>query len=159
MAESEPPYASIYDALDSLEDYLWEQSFSREPDPHVVRIVVRGGQQYQGKVRQAKADAITLIELPPHGATKRILAEDITYLAVALPAPYRWWTIALTTLGLGDLVVIAARLLRPWLGEDSLILMMVLGGCIALALWQRNDRPGSTLLPWVVTFREGERGA
>src|SRR3954471_24426825 len=100
MSENEPPYRSIYDALDKLEDYLWEQSFSRDPDPHVVRILLRSGEQYQGKVRQADTDAITLIELPPHGATKRVLAEEITYLAVALPAPRRWWTIVLAILGL-----------------------------------------------------------
>ena len=159
MADSGPPYASIYEALDGLEDYLWAQSFSRDPDPHVVRIVLRSGEQYQGKVRHADIDAITLIELAPHGATKRILAEDITYVAVALPAPRRWWTIALGVLALGDVVVMAARLLRPWLGEDAFVVVTVLVGVAALVLWQHYDKPGSSLLPWVVTFSEGKRGA
>ena len=106
-------------------------------------------------MRQADTSSITLVELPPHGATRRILAEEITYLAVALPAPGRWLRIAVTTLGLGDVAVIAARLLRPWLGQDSLIALIVLTGVVALALWERYDKPGSSLLPWVVTFSEG----
>jgi hypothetical protein len=160
MAESEPPYESIYDALDKLEDYLWEQSFSRrEADPHVVRVVLRTGEQYQGKVRQANTDAITLIELPPHGATKRFRAEEITYLAVALPEPRRWWTIVVAVLGLADIAWIAARLMRPWLGEDSLLVMTFLAGLVGWLLWQHYDKPGSNLLPWVVTYREETRGA
>src|SRR6266550_9406034 len=114
MADYETTYASIHEALGSLEDYLWGQSFSRDPDPHMARIVVRSGEQYQGKVRHADIDSITLIELPPHGATRRILATDITYIAVSLPAPRRWLTVAAGTLVLADILVAAVRLLRPW---------------------------------------------
>ena len=153
MAEDVTPYASIHDALGALEDYLDPLSFSGD-DPHVVRIVVRSGEQYQAKVRQANMDEITLVNLPPHGATKRINAADITYLAVALPAPRRWLTVALTTLGLGDIVVVAARLLRPWLGENALIILTVVVGTAAFIRFGAYDQPGSNLLPWVVTFCE-----
>ncbi len=153
MAEDVTPYASIHDALGALEDYLDPLSFSGD-DPHVVRIVVRSGEQYQAKVRQANMDEITLVNLSPHGATKRINAADITYLAVALPAPRRWLTVALTTLGLGDIVVVAARLLRPWLGENALIVLTVVVGTAAFIRFGEYDQPGSNLLPWVVTFSE-----
>jgi hypothetical protein len=146
-------YASIHEALGALEDYLDPLSFSGD-DPRVVRIVVRSGEQYQAKVRKATVDEITLVNLPPHGATKRINAADISYLAVALPAPRRWLTVALTTLGLGDIVVVAARLLRPWLGADSLIILTVVVGTAAFIAFQGYDQPGSNLLPWVVTFSE-----
>ena len=153
MAEDVTPYASIHEALGALEDYLDPLSFNGD-DPHVVRIVLRSGEQYQAKVRQVTLDDITLVNLPPHGATKRINAADITYLAVPLPAPQRWLTVALTTLGLGDIVVGAARLLRPWLGPDSLIVLTVVVGTAAFIVFQGRDQPGSTLLPWVVTFSE-----
>ena len=153
MAEDVTPYASIHDALGALEDYLDPLSFSGD-DPHVVRIVVRSGEQYQAKVRQANMDEITLVNLSPHGATKRINAADITYLAVALPAPRRWLTVALTTLGLGDIVVVAARLLRPWLGENALIVLTVVVGTAAFIRFGEYGQPGSNLLPWVVTFSE-----
>ncbi len=159
MADSEPPFASIHDALGSLEDYLSAQSFSQDPDPHVARIVVRSGEQYQGKVRHADMDSITLIELPPHGATRRILATDITYIAVSLPAPRRWLTVAAGTLVLADILVAAVRLLRPWLNYDSLVALIVLVGVVGLVLWHHYDKPGSSLLPWVVTFSEPVGGA
>ncbi len=148
-------YPSIHEALGALEDYLEAQSFSQDPDPHVARIVLRSGEQYQGKVRHADIDSITLIELPPHGATKRVLATDISYLAVALPAPRRWLTVAIATLVLGDVIVGLTRLFRAWLNDESLIVLIVLVGMTGLAVWYRYDKPGSNLLPWVVTFSDG----
>ena len=154
MTEDVTPYPSIYEALGALEDYFSSDWLTRTDDPRVVRIVLRNGEQYEGKVRKVSIEEITLVSLPPHGATRRIKVPDITYLAVALPAPRRWLTVALTTLGLGDIVVIAARLLRPWLGQDSLILFTIVAGSAALIVFAGRDRPGSDLLPWVVTFCE-----
>jgi len=151
---SEGAHSTVYEALTALEDYLRAQSFSRHPDPHVARIVLRNGEQYQGDVRRADMDSITLTDLPPHGATKRILATDITYLAVALPARGRWWLVARATLGLGDVVVITARLLRSWMTEELLMTLIVLVGVAGLVLWDWHNKPGSNLLPWVVTFSE-----
>ena len=154
MTEDVTPYASIHEAVSALEDFLDEQSFSRDPDPHAVRIVLRNGQEYEAKVRQASPGEIILADVPRLGKTTRIDADDITYLAVALPAPRRWLTVALTILGLGDVVVVAARLLRPWLGEDALIVLTVVVGTIALIVFRGRDQPGSNLLPWVVTYCE-----
>ena len=154
MAEDVTPYASIYEALGALDDYFSSDWFSRNDDPRAVRIVLRNGEQYEGKVRKVSIEEITLVNLRPHGAARRIKVPDITYLAVALPAPRRWLTVALTTLGLGDVVAIAARALRPWLGQDSLILLTIGVGSLAFIVFARRDQPGSNLLPWEVIFCE-----
>jgi hypothetical protein len=154
MAEDVAPYPSIYKALGALEDYFSTDWLARTDDPRAVRIVLRNGEQFEGKLRKVSIEEITLVNLPPNRGTRRIKVPDITYLAVALPAPRRWLTVALTTFGLGDIVVIAARLLRPWLGQDSLILLTLVAGSAAFIVFAGRDQPGSNLLPWVVTFCE-----
>lgn len=154
MAQDVTPYASIHDAVSALEDFLDEQSFSRIQDPHAVRIVLRNGQQYEAKVRKAGPGEIILADVPRVGKTTRIDADDITYLAVALPAPGRWLKIALTIIGLGDVVVIAARVSRPWLGQDAFAVASCIVATAALVVFQGRDQPGSNLLPWVVTYSE-----
>ena len=146
--------ATIEGALGALEDYLRAQALSRHPDPHIVRIVLRSGEQLQAKIRHADPDELTLTDLPPHGATRRIRAIDIAQLAIALPAPGRWIKVALGTLVIGGLWILATALLRSRLNSDALVALLVLGGVAALFVWDRADKPGSKLLPWVVTFSE-----
>jgi len=154
MAEDVTPYASIYEALGALDDYFSSEWFRRDDDPRAARIVLRNGEQYEGQVRKVSIEEITLENLRPHGATRRIKVSDITYLAVALPAPRRWLIVALTTFGLGDIVLIAARALRPWLGQDWLIFLAIVVGSLALIVFVGRDQPGSNLLPWEVIFCE-----
>src|SRR5690349_5863739 len=131
MATRSQTFETIEGALGALAVYLRYQALGNRPDPHVARIVLRSGESIEASIRAADAGSITL-KGEMFGPTRRIAAADIARLAVALPAPRRWLTVALGTATIGLVFVSAVAVLHNYLKQDSVLALMLVVGVAAL---------------------------